>query len=205
MSMAADTPAADLEFIRKVVERTDRRIDPHAFHFVHWGALVLLWYPLGNWFQSRDQIGAVIGLSIGCVALGMTLSAVREALLSRRPPRLAGENTFISRQVMIITFASIGAGAVLSGVAPGFGLIDERNIPVVWGLVYANLAAMVGVVYRHEFLWSGLAIFGGCVLAIALPDYNGYILGPFMGLGMIVPGLMAERRVRRLQEEAGDQ
>ncbi len=36
---------------------------------------------------------------------------------------------------------------------------------------------------------------------MALPDVQGWILGPVMGLGMIVPGVMAERRVRRLREE----
>lgn len=36
---------------------------------------------------------------------------------------------------------------------------------------------------------------------MAFPYYNGYILGPFMGLGLIIPGTMGERRVRKLIEE----
>ena len=39
------------------------------------------------------------------------------------------------------------------------------------------------------------------VAAMGFPDINGYILGPAMGLGMIIPGMMAEKRVRRLQAE----
>ena len=31
----------------------------------------------------------------------------------------------------------------------------------------------------------------------------GYILGPFMGIGLIVPGLMGERRVARLRAADG--
>ena len=70
---------------------------------------------------------------------------------------------------------------------------------------YANLAFMTGVVYAREYLWSGAFILAGCLLAMVLEEWNGVVLGPFMGLGMIVPGLMAERRVRTLaREEAGE-
>jgi hypothetical protein len=69
------------------------------------------------------------------------------------------------------------------------------------GLVYAALAFGIGVVYQREWLLSGLFIFAGAVAAILVEDYNGYITGPTMGLGLIVPGVMAERRVRRLEEE----
>jgi hypothetical protein len=46
---------------------------------------------------------------------------------------------------------------------------------------------------------SGVLIFVGCIMAIILQQYNGYILGPVMGLGMLIPGLRAEARVRQLQ------
>ena len=54
------------------------------------------------------------------------------------------------------------------------------------------------IIYRRAFLVAGVVIFAGVVAAIILPQYNGFILGPCMGLGMIVPGLQAERRVRQL-------
>ena len=71
-------------------------------------------------------------------------------------------------------------------------------------LVYALMAFMVGVVYRSEFLWAGLGIWAAAIVAMFLPDYNGFIVGPAMGLGMIVPGVMAERRVRRMRAEEAD-
>ena len=71
-----------------------------------------------------------------------------------------------------------------------------------WGLAYAGMTFTVGLVYRREFLWSAAAIFAAVLLAIALPKWNGFLLGPAMGLGMIIPGVRAERRVRRLVLEA---
>ena len=92
------------------------------------------------------------------------------------------------------------AGLMLSVLAPATGFIDGPNVPIIWGLVYANMAFMMGVAYSIDFLVSGIVIFIGSAVAILLPQFNGYILGPVMGLGMIVPGLRAEARVRRILE-----
>jgi hypothetical protein len=189
----------ELAFLRELFERTRRRLDPHAFHFVHWGAIVLLWYPVANWLQLQGRFAEMVWVGGGAVALGIALSSGREIRLASKP-RLPGEDTVLTRQIIWITAANIGAGMVLSGLAPALGFVDGENVPILWGLVYANLAFMCGVVYERDFLWSGIAIFVGVVLAIAFQPYNGYILGPFMGLGMIVPGLRAERRVRGLLE-----
>ncbi len=197
---SAAEAARDLDFIRDVVDRTDRRVDPHAFHYVHWGAIVLLWYPIANWLALRGEIGPMIAVGVGSVALGMLLSIVREIRL-QKSPRLEGENTFLSNQMMLVTFASIGAGAVLSGVSPNFGFIEGPNIPTLWALVYANMAVMLGIIYRRAFLYAGIVIFAAAIIAIIVPAYNGFIVGPAMGLGMIVPGLQAERRVKELQAE----
>jgi hypothetical protein len=189
--------SAELEFITSIMRRTHQRIDVHAFHYVHWGAIVLVWYPVSNWFQQQGRIGWMAGIGIGAVVLGMVLSGVREALLAKKP-RLAGENTFISKQVQLIVLACVGAGMVLSAIGPATHVIDGPHVPILWGFVYANLAFMLGVVYTREFLVAGALIFLGAIVAMFLPDYAGYILGPCMGLGLIVPGVMGERRVKRM-------
>lgn len=196
----AAAAAQDLDFIRDVVQRTDRRVDPHAFHYVHWGAIVLLWYPLSNWFQLQDNRTAMFVLGVAAGVLGGLLSTVREIRLQKKP-RLEGENTFLSNQMMLVTFASIGGGIVLSAIGPAFGFIDGPDVPILWGVVYANMAVMLGIIYRRAFLYAGLFIFAGTVAAIIVPQYSGFILGPSMGLGMIVPGLQAEKRVKRLRAE----
>jgi len=189
----------DLHFIREVMDRTHRRIDPHAFHFVHWGLIVLVWYPLGAWFQGQGRPEALLPLGATALGLGLLLSVVRELRLNRRP-RLEAENTFVGQQVAWITLTCIAGGAVLSVVAPAFGFVSGENMAIVWGLVYANLAAMVGIVYERDFLLGALIIFAGVLAAICWQPWAGYLLGPTMGLGMIVPGLRAERRVRALRE-----
>jgi len=201
--MDAAGAADDLSFIRTVMERAQRRIDPHAFHFVHWGAIVLVGYPALTLLQRAGEREAMAWLGGAALLLGSFLSGFREWRLARRP-RLRGGESLVARQVVMAVWGSLGAAAVVSGFGPATGFIRGEEVPIVWGMAYANLAFTVGVVYSREYLWSGLFIFSGTILAMVFDGWNGVILGPFMGLGMIVPGVMAERRVRAMAaEEAG--
>lgn len=199
MTNPADAASAtrDLAYIRDLLERTSQRVDPHAFHYVHWGVIVLLWYPLGTWFTQRGELSALLPLGAGALALGAVLSIVREWRLARRGERQEPP-TPIARQVAWITGGAIAAGSILSAMGPAFSFIDGPDVPTVWGLVYAAMAYGIGIVYDRAFLVASAVIFAGVLAAIALPAWNGYLLGPTMGLGMIVPGLRAERRVRAL-------
>ena len=201
--MDARGAADDLSFIRAVMERAQRRIDPHAFHFVHWGAIVLVTYPVLNLLDRAGHRGPMPWIGGASLLLGMLLSGIREWRLSKRP-RLKGGESLVERQVLQVVWGSLGAAAFVSFFGPSTGFIQGSEAALVWGFAYANLAFMVGVVYSREYLRSGLFIFAGCLLAMVFEEWNGVILGPFMGLGMIVPGVMAERRVRRMAaEEAG--
>ena len=123
--MEKNAAAADLDFIASIIQRTQRRIDPHAFHYVLWGVLVLVCYPLLNWFQNAGNVpamGWVGGSALLVGALGSTLTELR---LARRP-RLAGENTFVSKQVALITWANVGPGILLSAVGPASAIQSAR-------------------------------------------------------------------------------
>ena len=189
------TAARDLAYIRDVLERTSRRVDPHAFHYVHWGAIVLVWYPLATWCTRTGRLAWLLPLGLAALATGAALSVAREVRLGRRGQR-QGPPTPIERQVAWITAGALGAGALLSAVGPAFAFIEGPGVPTLWGLVYAAMAFGIGVVYDRAFLVASAVIFAGALSAIVLPQIDGYLLGPTMGLGMIVPGLRAERRVR---------
>jgi hypothetical protein len=193
-------PEGDLRFIREIMERTQARIDPHAFHFVLWGALVLVAYPLANWFdvaERGDLRNWVLGAMLGLGALGSFLLEMR----LKTHTRLAGENTFVSRQVVLLVVYHIGVASLLSATGPATGFIPGPFVPLLWGFTYASMMYTIGVVYTREYMIAGFAILLGTVIALFKVRYAGMILGPFMGLGAIVPGLVAERRVARMRTQ----
>lgn len=192
---------ADLEYVRAMMDRAGRRIDPHLFHTVHWGAIVLVWYPLMNYLFAAGRGTAAAAVGGGALLLGAALSVVLEMRLKGRS-RVAGGNAHVERQVAAAIFGPIAVGVVLSALGPATGFVDGERITTVWGLLYALMAWNVGVVYTKEWRAAAAVIFAGTVASLFAPHAGGYILGPAMGLGILVPGLMAERRVRRMREEA---
>jgi len=199
--MESTQATADLEFVRTVMDRTQRRIDTHAFHMIVWGCIVLIWYPLGNYFHSIGNKTAYFALIPICLVLGGAIGGFLEYRRGKSP-LLHGGNTFVSRQVVWVVWGTLAPAIVLSAVAPATGLIHGANVPILWGLAYANMAFVIGVIYSREFMISGIVIFIGAVAAMFAQEHNGYILGPFMGIGMMIPGWIAERRVRALRKEA---
>lgn len=197
----AETAREELRHLDQLLARTRSRVDPHAFHYVHWGIIVLIWYPLANALSLLGHPWWQIPVSVVALAIGISLSVLREKRLERNP-RLPGEDTTLARQVAWISWAGVSLGFVLSGLAPATGFIDGANVPILWGLIYANIAFHTGVVYRREFFWAAAFILAGVLLAMFFQAYSGIILGPFMGLGLILPGLRAEKSVRALQAEA---
>jgi len=193
----------DLELIACVLDRTRRRLDPQMFHAIIWGALVLVVYPLLSWLEARGAARRQLVLGVAAIALGTGLSTWLGWRASRRP-RLPASNVHFARKVGALTAIFIGTGVLLSIAAPALAPGSERFIPHLWGVIYALMLMTLGVIYSREFLFCGLPSLAAAVVALRWPAEAGYILGPAMGLGCIVAGVIAERRVARLRREGVD-
>lgn len=198
--MDRSSVVADIDYIKDVVRRSHRRIDGHCFHSVHWGLIVLVWYPVVNFLANRGMWVGYVVVSVVAFLLGSFLSGYREHKLGKNP-RMAGENTYIGAQIEKIVFFTLGVAVFLSMTGPPLGYIPGPKVMIVWGVAYSVMAYMIGVVYTREYRIAGLAIMVGAILAMIFPRYQGYILGPFMGIGAMVPGIMGERRVARIIAE----
>jgi hypothetical protein len=199
MSAEETAAARDLDFVRDVLARTQRRIDAHAYQFVWWGMIVLIWYPTAYFLPEHMLTIGAVSLTVGFVG-----SALMGALKARSS-RIQAENTFIGRQIGRVVFGCIAGGVLCSTFAPWSGFIPGPQMATLWALIYAVMAYMVGVVYTREWTVSGIVIFIAAVVAMFLPDHCMIIVGPPMGLGILIPGLIAERRVaamRRADEAA---
>lgn len=197
-------PNRDIEFIGQIIARSERRIDPQAIHFVVWGGLVMVWYPLLNYWQLQNKpqiISMVTGIAL---AVGILTSLIINAAM-RRKPRLKAQNTHVSKQVGMMVSWFIGLGLIITAVGPWAEFISVHDIPTIWGLMYACMTFGIGVVYKKEFIGWAVLILAAAITAMFAKSYNGFILGPAMGLGLIIPGVRAEWRVRRLVVETDDQ
>jgi hypothetical protein len=197
--MDGTTAHSDLVFLRSVLERTQRRVDPHAHHFVGWGLVVLVSYPLQNLLELRGAPGSW-QIAVGATALlaGIVSGVLGEMRVARRERsgELTPEDPTFSRQVILVVWGALAPAILLSAFGVPLQLVPPHGVPIVWGFAYAALAWGMGVVYTAEFRWAAVLIFLGALVALRFPTYAGLVLGPPMGLGLLVPGLLAMRRVR---------
>ncbi len=199
--MDREQAVQDLELISRVLDGTRRRVDPQMFHAIVWGTIVLVWYPLMSWFERSGDRRAELVVSIAAIAGGSVLSAFLGWRSGRRP-RLPAANAHLARRVGALTAIFIATGILLSMAVPSLVQGGERFIPHVWGLLYALMLMTLGVVYSGECFFCGLPSLIGTIVALRFPSEAGFILGPAMGLGCIVAGVIAERRVARLRLES---
>jgi len=202
--MDRDDALEDLRVIRRMLEQTHRRIDPHLFHFIIWGVVVLCWYPTVNVLEltgKESRVGAVCAIAIGA---GVALSSTFGYLAGRRQ-RLRAANSQLARQIQGVVATFVLSGIMLSGLLPTIQEGAERFIPHLWGFLYAFMVMILGVIYSRQFFVFGIAIFLASIAALAVMRYSGFILGGFMGLGLLIPGIIAERRVARMIRETPDE
>ncbi|MBI2921989.1 MAG: hypothetical protein HYY18_12960 [Planctomycetes bacterium] len=192
--------AEDLALIRSILQATHRRVDPQMFHFIIWGALVLLWYPAENWFDFHPNEIARNTIRIGAIATGTVLSTIL-GWLSNRRPRLPGSNTRLAAQLGGVVALFIGSGVLFTILIGALHQGGEPFIPILWGFVYALCLVTFGIFFSKDLIPCGLLALAGTAAALAFPAYAGFILGPTMGLGALAAGILAERRVAGLKKE----
>ena len=198
--MNSQQAAQDLALVGRVLAATQRRIDPQMFHFIIWGSIVLVWYPLDSWLGSRGLSSWQHRVAISSLVLGVLLSGIGGYLANRKPRVPAVDASFAVR-IALICSVFVGTGAVCTAAAGMIGL-NAAWMPHLWGLIYAMMLMVLGVLYAAECFWLGLFALAGTLTAAADLPRAGYIIGLTMGPAAIISGLAAEFRVRGLRREA---
>jgi hypothetical protein len=182
-----------------VLDATRRRIDPQMFHFIIWGAIVLVWYPCDNWLAWRGAEEWQPALGVGSLLLGATLSSIGGAITNRKPRLPSGDST-LSAQIGQVVGIFIGTAVVCTLFAQ-FAIADMRWMIPFWGLTYALLLMVLGALYSGACFWCGLVCLAGTLASVLRLEWAGFVVGLTMGPAAIVAGILAERRVRQLQHE----
>lgn len=192
--------ADDLKFIRSMAERTQRQIDPRAPIIITWGVICLLGYPASQWLAIHQYFEQISWLWLGLGLLGAVLSMFFAHQIHKQEIN-RGVKSYISKQIALVWIILVSNGIVwtLLGIfhnphqSPGPGFI--------WAALYGIGLSMMGILYSKEWFISGIAIFIAIVFATFARPYASIILGITMGLGCIIPGVIAQQRLRQWEKK----
>ena len=192
--------AENLEFMRLAIEKTRREIDPEAFSMITWGLVCMVIY-LGIYFLAIHKMFNLMPYVLfPSLAVGGIVGGISSYRVSKRQ-KAQGMVSHIWKQLNWVWLILL-PNAVLWSIlglfkdyfgAPGF----------LWAAVYAIALSMTGIIYSKEWLFGGIAIFIGIIVASFVRPYSYLILGTVMGLACIIPAIIAHRRFRRSEKEYG--
>jgi hypothetical protein len=187
----------NLRFMRSVIEKTHREINPGWPIMVVWGLIIMIGFPalyylktnqLDPWLRPIQWLLIVIGV-------GITIYFGANA---RWHERKAGLIPRLSKQIYWIWFV-LTANATI-WICLGLFKDHIGGFGFLLTAIYGIGLSMMGILYSREWLYGGIAIFIGIVAANFTEPYAYYILGIVTGLACIIPAIIAQRNYRKQEK-----
>jgi len=192
------TAADDLKFIRSVIEKTCRKIDPGWPIMIIWGLIFMIGFPalyylkmnqLDQWIWPIQWLLVVIGV-------GTTIYFGANARLRERK---AGLISKLSKQIYWIWF--ILQANLIIWICLGLFKDHMGGFGLLVCAIYGIGLSMMGILYSREWLYGGIAIFFAILAAFFIKSYAYVILGIVTGLACIIPAIIAQRNYNKQKEE----
>ena len=190
----------DLKFIHDMVEKSHQEIDPEAPVMIVWGLVCMIGYTAIYFLVMHQLYRWIWPVYLPLLAIGVCVTVVSGIRVSKRQKK-AGLVPRLSKQIGHVWMIVLAHGVVWSTLGLFFDFFGGAGF--LWALVYSIALSMMGIIYSKEWLFGGIGIFAGMVLAFLIKDYAYIILGVAMGAGCIIPALIAHRRFRRSEKEHG--
>ncbi len=190
--------AENLQFMRVAIERTRRDFDPEAPVMIVWGLVCMIGYTTIYFLVMRELYKWIWPVYLPLLAIGLCVTVVSGIRVSRRQKK-AGLVPQISNQIGWVWMVVLAHGVLWSTLGLFFDFFGGPGF--LWAMVYSIALSITGIIYSKEWLWGGIGIFAGMVTAFIIKDYAYLILGFAMGLGCIVPAIIAQKRYLKQKRE----
>ena len=190
--------AENLQFMRLAIEKTHKEIDPEAPVMIVWGLVCMIGYAAIYFLEKLQLYKWIWPVYLPLLAIGVCVTVVSGIRVSKRQKK-AGLVPRISNQIGWAWMIVLAHGVVWSSLGLFFDSFGGPGF--LWAMVYSIALSMTGIFYSKEWLWGGVGIFVGMVAAFIIKDYAYLILGLAMGLGCIIPAIIAQRRYLRQKRE----
>ena len=190
--------AENLGFMRSVVEKTHREIDPEAPVMIVWGLVCMIGYTAIYFLVMHELYKWIWPVYLPLLVIGACVTVVSGIRVSKRQKKV-GLVPRLSKQIGWVWMIVLAHGVVWSTFGLFFDFFGGPGF--LWAMVYSIALSITGIIYSKEWLWGGIGIFAGMVAAFIIKDYAYLILGLVMGLGCIIPAIIAQRNYRKQEKE----
>jgi len=190
--------ADNLRFMRSALEKTYRQVNPDTHVLIMWGLICMLVYTAVYLLVNLKLYKWIWPVYLFLIAIGIcyTLIAVFRAAKCEKK---AGFVPHLPKQITWIWIVMTSHGLFWSML----GLFNDffGGPGFLWALLLSFTLSVTGFLHSKEWLFGGIGIFAGMLLAFFIKDYAYIILGLATGAGLIIPAIIAQRNYRKQEKE----
>jgi hypothetical protein len=191
----------DLKFMRSAVEKTCKQVNPDTHTMVMWGLICVICYPAIYFLEKFQLAKWILPFFLSLMVFGLCYIFITWLLITKRDKK-AGFIPLLREQltwvwIIIMVFHGL-TWSILGTVFNNFCTGDPGFL---FAIFFSIALSITGVFHTKEWLWGGIGIFVGILLAFFIKDYAYLILGPATGLGCIIPAIIVQRNYRKQEKE----
>ena len=188
----------DIKFIRSVIEKTYRPFPPGSPVIIAWGLIFLTGLPLTQYCLAKSQLEEFIQPMWIILWVIGAFVGIFNGLRCEIRERKTGHISRLSNQIGLIWYILLLNGTIWASLelfGHSFG-----NPAFLWAGIFGFGLSFMGILSSKEWLFGGIAIFISILAASFIKDYAYVILGLAIGLGCIVPAIIAQRNYRKQEK-----
>ncbi len=187
----------NLKFMRSVIDKTSRKIDPGWAIMVTWGLIIMIGFPTAYVLKTRQLDTWKWPLYLLLLVISICAAIYFSAKAAMRQ-RKAGVISKLSKQIYFVWFILLANGTLWTCL----GLFKDHigGFGFLWTAIYGIAFSMMGILYSKEWLYGGIAIFAGIIAASFTDSFAYYLLGIVTGLSCIIPAIIARRNYHKQEK-----
>lgn len=181
----------DIAYIKSMIHRTQKVIDPGAYFFILWGVIIII----GNGILPLINPNLIKIYWIIVAPTAAILSSLFGAFMLPKPSCL----TLLSKQIGLL-WATFGWGAMLLLFLAFFfpQQIDGIQLGLLVYILMAITLCATGIIYMREYYIAGVIIFIAAILSYFYPTVLAVSITGFLAGGsMVILGILALVRLRK--------
>lgn len=192
--------ADDVKFMRSVVEKMSRQIEPDVHVMIVIGLMCMIGYTTVYFLKTRlldKWIWPVMLLIVAVNFIYGFVSLIRIA----KGEKKAGFVSHLKRQVTWVWIFIMLHGLAWSVLAMLFNNFCGGDPAFLWAMLFSIGLVVLGIFHSKEWLFGGIGIFAVMAMTYFLGNSGYIILGLAVGAGLIIPAIIVRRNYRRQEKE----
>ena len=193
--------ADDIKFMRSAIEKTYKQVKPDTHTMIMWGAICMISYPAIYFLVKCQLFKWIWAVFLPLVAFGLCYIFITLFMVTKRDKN-AGFVPLLRKQltwVWIIIMVMHGLTWSILGTA--FNNYCAGDPGFLFAILFSIALSITGIFHSREWLYGGMLIFVGALLAFFIKDYGYIILGLATGAGLIIPAIIVQRNFRKQEKE----